>query len=121
MATEPEPEAPEGAPKKPRKKRRALRIGLTILAMPLVLTGLGVGYLHTDAGKTRVRHAIEERLNERVNGKVEVGTVDYALFGDVKAGDIHVKDDAGVEAAALASLTVTPSWSDLLGGRIVLE
>lgn len=121
MADPPPQEPALGPSKKPRKKRRALRIGLSILAVPFGLTALGLGYLHTGAGKTRVRHAIEERLGERVNGKVEVGSVDYTLFGEVKAGDIHVKDEAGGEAAALASIAVSPSWSDLIGGRIVLD
>ena len=103
------------------KKRWALRIVSGILATPIVLAGLGVGYLHSSAGKARVKAVIVQRLGDRVDGQVEVGVVDYSLFGDVKLGDVHVKDKAGVEAVALTSLTVSPSWSDLVGGRIVLD
>ena len=115
------PARPTPAAAKPAKKRRALRILGVVLATPLVLGGLGVGYLHSGAGKARVKAVLEQRLRERVDGTVDVGVVDYALFGEVKLGDVHVKDNAGVEAVALTSLTVTPSWSDLFGGRIILE
>ncbi len=121
MSTEPKPAENVGPPKKRTWRRRALRIGGTIFGVPLLLVGLGVGYLHTGAGKAKIKGVIVEKLHERVNGTVEVGVVDYALFGDVKLGDVHIKDEAGVEAIGLSSLTVVPSWSDLLHGNIVID
>jgi hypothetical protein len=120
MSTDPKPAEPTPPPKKPTWKRRALRIGGTIVGVPLLLVGLGVGYLHTDAGKAKIKGVIVDKLHERVNGSVEVGVVDYALFGDVKLGDVHLKDEAGVEAIGLSSLTVSPSWGDLVRGDLVI-
>lgn len=116
MSTEPKP-----APARPRKKRRALRIALYVLGTPLVLAGLLLAYLHTGSGKARVRAAVLDRLRERAAGQVDLGVVDYAIFGEVKLADLRVRDPQGNEAVALASLTVRPSWSDLLRGRVVLS
>lgn len=120
MSSDPDPAPPPPATR-PRKKRRALRIALYVLGTPLVLAGLLVAFLHTGPGKARVRAAVLARLSERVDGQVELGVVDYAIFGEVKLGDVHVKDAQGTEAVALSSLTVRPSWSDLLRGDIVIE
>ncbi|MFO0591636.1 MAG: translocation/assembly module TamB domain-containing protein [Polyangiaceae bacterium] len=115
--------SPEAAapPKKPTKKRRALKIGGTILGIPLLLATLGVGYLHTGPGKAKIKGIVVDKLKERVNGSVEVGVVDYALFGDVKLGDVHLKDEAGVEGVGLSSLTISPSWGNLLHGNLVID
>lgn len=121
MPPEPEPPPPPAAPAPPKKKRRVLRIALYVLGIPLVLASLVVAYLHTGAGKARVRGAVRERLQERTFGQVELGVVDYALFGEVKLGDLHLKDPQGTEVVALSSLTVQPSWGDLLRGRIVIS
>ncbi|MBK8258973.1 MAG: hypothetical protein IPK82_40725 [Polyangiaceae bacterium] len=117
-------DTPEGsvsppAPKK--KKRRALKIAAYMLGVPLLLVALVVGYLHTDAGKTRIKGVIVKRLADRVDGQVEVGTVDYALFGQIQLGELHLKDPQGVEAIGLTSLVVKPSWGDLLRGNLVLN
>lgn len=112
---------PPAASPKPKKKRRALRIALYVLGTPLVLVTLLVAYLHTSSGKARVKAAIVERLRERVNGQVELGTVDYALFGDVRVGELHLKDEGGAPAVSLTSLSVSPSWGDLLRGRLVVS
>lgn len=121
MSSDPKQAEPTATPKKRTWKRRALRVGGTILGVPLLLVGLGVGYLHTGAGKAKIKGVLVEKLHERVNGTVEVGVVDYSLFGDVKLGDVHIKDEAGVEAVGLSSLTVSPSWGDLVRGDLVID
>lgn len=120
MPRDPGPATPSAA-KAPRKKRRALRVAGWVLGTPLVLAGLVLAYLHTGAGKARVRGLVLERLRERVDGQVEVGAVDYALLGDVRLAEVHLRDPQGVEAVALGSLTVRPSWGDLLRGRLVID
>ncbi|MEZ4300043.1 MAG: hypothetical protein R3B70_34160, partial [Polyangiaceae bacterium] len=126
MPNETDPQPNEASPRpaaspRPKKRRRVLRIAAYVLATPLVLALLLIAYLHTSGGKARVRGLIVQRLGERVDGKVEVGGVDYALFGEVKVEGVRLLDPAGAEALSVGSLTVRPSWSDVLGGNIVLD
>ena len=62
----PLPQAP------PRPNRPRIRL----------LVGLGVGYLHTGAGKAKIKGVLVEKLHERVNGTVDVGEA-------VRRGELH--------------------------------
>ena len=103
--------------KAPKKKRswpvRILR-GLLYLSLFVVLLVAGaVGYLHSDSGKERVRALIVKRLGERVNGSVELESIDYALGGAIELRGLHIKDPAGDDAIALDSVRLAPRWGAL--------
>ena len=110
---------------KPKKRRsltiRVLRVLAVITFLPLVLIGLVVGYLHTSNGKARVRALIVSKLGPKVDGTVELGDLDYSIGGSIHVGGLKLKDTSGDTGVALDSLTITPSWSDLLHGRAVIS
>lgn len=94
---------------------------LYVLGAPLVLAALAIAVLHTGWGKGRVRALVLERLGERVNGQVGLGGVDYTLFGEARIEGLVLRDPEGVEAVAVSSLTVRPSWGDLARGHLVVD
>ena len=101
--------------------RRLLK-GLGIaLAIPVGLVVVAVLLLHTDFVQNKIREKVVERVGERVNGSFEIGSLHFALFGDIGLGDVHIKSEEGREVIALASLEVQPDWSRLLGGEIAIE
>lgn len=117
---------PPPAPgKKPKKKRslpfRIFRVFAIILAIPIVLIGLAIGWIHTSWGQNWLRHTIEKRLGAKVKGTLEVGELEFALFGDVHLGKVKITDQNGVEALALGSLDASLSWGDLVKGKIIVD
>lgn len=113
-----EPVAPK--PKKPLW-RRILKWFFVTVGILLLLVLLFVGFLHTGPGKSLVKGIVEDKLNERVNGKVTLGELDYALFGDLGIKELVFQDADGKQVLRLGALDVAPSWGDLLGGNIVVE
>ncbi|HTJ85255.1 MAG TPA: hypothetical protein VL400_26240, partial [Polyangiaceae bacterium] len=140
-ATKPESERAEGEappergderdpPAQPQKKAKVKRklwvrvlrgFGFGVLGL-VVLVGGVVVYFHTDSGKERVRALVEKKLGAKVRGSTKVGKLDYALGGKLELGDVHLSDDQGREVIGLGSLTVAPSWGELLrGDGVVLD
>lgn len=117
---------PEGAETKPAKKkpkkrslaRRILRVGLILLLVPVVLVAGALLYLTSSAGKARVKGIIVEKVGAKMNGSIAVGELDYGLGGDIKLGGVKLSDAQGAEVVSLQALVVSPSWNDLVRGRI---
>lgn len=111
------------AKKKRSWPRRILRAALFVLLVPIVLVLLVVGYLHTGSGKERVRALVESRIGAKMNGgEVKIGSLDFALFGDLTLGDVTIVDATGRKAISLDRLRVKPKWGELGGkGPIPLE
>lgn len=117
-------ESPAPAPPRKRTKprwRRVLRVTLIVLAIPLALVVVLIAALHTGPGREFVRGKIEARLASRVEGTVELGQLDYALFGAVTMGGLRIRDAGGAEVIALESLTIAPDWRSLLGDEPALD
>jgi hypothetical protein len=122
----PAPPGEPTSPAPPRKRakplwRRILRVVLIVLAVPLVLVVVLVAALHTGPGRAFVRGKIEARLASRVEGTVELGQLDYSLFGAITIGGLRIRDASGAEVIALESLTIAPDWRSLLGDEPALD
>ncbi|NUP05724.1 MAG: hypothetical protein HOW73_06650 [Polyangiaceae bacterium] len=121
-----QPAAPKKA-KAPKKKRplwwRIVRIPIWIVGITLLLALLGVGggafYLTTDSGKERVRTLARERLQKRVNGTVEIESIDYELLGEIRLKGLTIKDEKGADAIALEELKIAPGWREIVGGEVI--
>lgn len=112
-------------PPAPKAKKalgwRILKWFLVTVAALVLLALIGVGFLHTGPGKSLVRGFIEGKLNDRVNGTVTLGAIDYALFGDLGVSELVFKDAEGKQVLRLGSLEIAPSWGDLFGGSVVID
>jgi hypothetical protein len=114
----------KAAPKKPRSRLARVVRGVlfTLLTLVLLVVALVAGalfYLTTDSGKERVRALVERRLQERINGKVTLGSLDYELLGEVRLGALVIVDEDGKDAVTLEQLRVAPAWRELAGGEVI--
>ena len=114
----------KAAPKKPRSRLARVVRGVlfTLLTLVLLIVALVAGalfYLTTDSGKERVRALVERRLQERINGKVTLGSLDYELLGEVRLGALVIVDEDGKDAVTLEQLRVAPAWRELAGGEVI--
>ncbi len=78
-------------------------------------------YLTTSSGKARVRAFLVAKLGEKVDGKVEIAELDYSLAGGIHVGGLKLIDRNGDPGVALDSLTIEPSWDDLVHGRVIIK
>lgn len=109
--------------KSPKKSLgfRIFRAIAIIVAVPIVLVGLAIGFLHTGPGQSLILKRVFSRVQERVNGKAEIGSLEIALFGDLALRDVVVSSEDGERVAELETLEVTPNWWSLLSGNPILE
>ncbi len=102
--------------------RRLARWALRLVLALLGLVALGLVILHTRPIKERLRHRIEERLGQRINGSAELAELDYLLFfGDVRLRGLKLKDDKGEAPIVVGELRIAPDWGAILHGEIVLD
>jgi hypothetical protein len=115
----------EGKAKRSKPKRsplrRVLRVLAIVIAVPIVLLALAVGALHLDVTQRRVKARVEQRVNERLHGKLTIGALHLSLFGDIVVRDVTLDDPEGKRVVTLSTFSVTPNWSDLLGGVLAVD
>ncbi len=104
-----------------KTRRLVLRVLGLIALVPVVLVALVLGFLHTGPGQDLVRNKIVERVAGRMNGSIEVGTFEFALFGDLALGDVVLSDENGKAVVTLGKLAVSPDWGSLLEGNPVIN
>ncbi len=118
--SEPPPQEPRAKRKRPLWLRIAKVLVLSVAAV-LGLLALVVVFLHSGPGQRLVRDKLVERVAGRLNGSLQLGQLEFVLFGDVALRDVRLLDEAGRQVVSLQSLHVTPAWSRLLGGEIALH
>lgn len=93
------------------------KTGLLILAVVFLV---GTSLFQFAAAK--VRQAAEQsllvRINEAVNGKVIVGSIDLSIVGSVEANDVQLLDAAGKLLAKSKRIQINYNWNDLLKGQL---
>ncbi|MFO0661145.1 MAG: hypothetical protein U0165_15130 [Polyangiaceae bacterium] len=75
-----------------------------------------IGVLHTRWGQEQVRVTLEKRVTSRMNGSLSIGTLSFALFGDIRVGHVVLRDASNAEAIAIDSVWIKPSWRELIQG-----
>ncbi len=127
MASDERGQSREGKTSRKRSKHqrslaaRILRVVGFVLAVPLVLVALLLGFLHSGPGQRLLRDRVVSRVAERLNGTITVGALDLTLFGELALRDVSISDDEGTEVVSLTTLEVLPRWSTLLGDAPVIE
>jgi hypothetical protein len=102
--------------------RRIARIAAIALASIVALAVIGLVFLQTSWGKSFVRGRIEQKLAAKINGSVRVGSIDYSfLFGEIRIGNVQIRDAAGQPAIAVGSIAVELDRTSLIGGSPVID
>src|SRR3954447_15020977 len=110
--------APPGvAPKPPPKPKRRRRWPYVIGSLLLLLVLL-VLLAPTIAGTSPVRSIIVGQVNQRLNGKVEIGELSLGWMSSVKVGGLKVFDSAGSQILELPRLTTELSLLNAVRGKL---
>lgn len=111
----------DGARPRRRRLTRAFRaVGIALAGLVALIVAL-LGFVHTERGQELLRSRVEQRLSERVDGRVKLGRLRLALLGSIELGGLSISDAAGKPVIELDTLSVTPSWRELSGGHIVIR
>ena len=111
-------------PTQPRKKsllRRFLKYALYTFLGLLILVGLAIALLHTSPGQDFITGVVEDKLGQKVNGKVTIDAVEFALFGDIALRGLTIQDESGADAIGLDDLEVALDWGSLFDDEIVID
>ncbi|MEE9133000.1 MAG: translocation/assembly module TamB domain-containing protein [Gemmatimonadota bacterium] len=103
-------------------KERLIGIPLAIVGAVLLLAmSAGMGLTRTDWGRERVRSYALQKLNNAIQGRVEI---DAVLEGDllrmVRMAGVRIYEPDGSEFARIDTVTVHYRWSAFLLGNITL-
>jgi hypothetical protein len=96
--------------------RRALRwvrrLVLGVLALTIVVVGLGLILVHTDWGREQIRRKVEASLQGTFPGGVKIGRLDGSVFGELVIRDVEIASLDGKPAITVktvrAELAVWP-------------
>src|SRR4051794_7812912 len=106
--------APAAAPAKPPKRRR---IWTKVLGVILLLLILAVVFAPTIAGTAPVRSLILGKVNNNLNGRVQVADWSLGWTGGVRLNDLKVFDAANREILSVGRLTTDLSLLDVVRGN----
>jgi hypothetical protein len=116
-------DANHSEPEKPRRSRvrRVLRTGAIVVAALFGLLTLAIALLHSGPGQRWLTEKVRGALAQRIDGRVELASVEAKLFGVVAVRGLVLSDASGAEVVALDELVVRPSFGDLVRGRVVID
>lgn len=60
-------------------------------------------------------------MNESINGRVEVATIDFSVMGTAVLNKVVLYNKAGAQAASSDEIGITYKFDDLLGGRFGID
>jgi hypothetical protein len=104
-----------------RRQRIAVRAGIVFGSIALVLMLALLVLTSTDWGRERVRGFVEVRLNESLDGHVEIGRLEGRLLHKWRMVDVSITDLEGRPFIAADTLATRFSLRGLLRQRIVLQ
>ena len=108
--------APVPPPKAVRKKRWGRRIAIGFLLILVLIGGL-ILLAPTIAGTGPVRRAVLGKLNEKLNGSIEIQNWSLGWTGGLRVDGIKIFDDRKAEILSVAHLRTELSLLDAMRGR----
>ncbi len=115
MRTENNPSNPAASAK--RSKFKAIKWLLIATAAIIVLIFVAVPlYLSSESGKSMV----VGRINEAVEGKVEMESLSMGWFKGVRLKDLSFADDKGTTVVSVKEISTKPRYGSLLFGSVAL-
>ena len=112
----PESSAPVSPPKPVRKKRWGRKIVIGFLLILVLIGGL-ILLAPTIAGTGPVRRAVVGKLNEKLNGSIEIQNWSLGWTGGLRVDGIKIFDDRKSEILSVAHLRTELSLLDAIRGR----
>lgn len=94
--------------------RIALQVVVGTICFVLVATAAFLVYLTTDAGKERARALVEARLRKQLPGEVQLGALDYELFGAVRLKGLRIRGLGRIDTLVVDELEGSADWLELL-------
>jgi hypothetical protein len=111
---------PTPAATEPVKKKRRVPLWLKIVGVLVLLLALLVLFIPTIASTGPVRSFAVGKINENLNGRVEIADWSLGWLSGAKIKGVHVRDASGVDILQLTSLTSELSVLDIVRGNYSL-
>ena len=109
---------PAGTAKPPAAKKKRRRRWPYVLLAVVLLIGLLVVFAPTLAGTGPGRSIIVSQVNQRINGRVDIGELSLGWMSPVRVGGLKVFDSAGSQILEVPRLTTELSLLDAIRGKL---
>ena len=100
-----------------KKKHKIILAGLATL---LVLAGIA-WKLAAPRVLAGVQDLLLKQVNSSINGRLEIGSLDFSVLGSAVLKQVVLYDKAGSRIASGGQINVSYQFDDLLGGRFGLD
>ena len=100
--------------------KKAHKMILAGLAALLILTGIA-WKLAAPRVLAGVQDLLLKQVNSSINGRLEIGSLDFSVLGSAVLKQVVLYDKAGARIATGGQISVSYQFDDLLGGRFGLD
>ena len=100
-----------------KKSHKMILAGLAAL---LVITGIA-WKLAAPRVLAGVQDLLLKQVNSSINGRLEIGSLDFSVLGSAVLKQVVLYDKAGSRIASGGQINVSYQFDDLLGGRFGLD
>ena len=100
--------------------KKAHKMILAGLAALLILTGIA-WKLAAPRVLAGVQDLLLKQVNSSINGRLEIGSLDFSVLGSAVLKQVVLYDKAGARIATGGQISVSYQFNDLLGGRFGLD
>lgn len=99
---------------------KTVKIVLAGLAILLVVAG-AAWKMAAPRVLAGVQGLLLSQVNSSINGRIEIGTIDFSAFGAAVIKDVKLYDAGNARIAAGEEIRVSYRWADLIGGKFGLD
>src|SRR4030042_336459 len=99
------------------KKKVLFRLLIVVCVLFLIIFFAIPLYLSSDSGK----NLILGKINDSIDGKVEVDSFSMGWFAGVKADNLNFTDNEGLMKLTAEQIAARPKYLSLLGGNVIID
>ena len=97
-------------------------VKMILIGIVAVLVLLGIGWkVLAPRVLAGVKGLLISQVNESINGRVEVATIDFSVMGTAVLNKVVLYNKAGAQVASSDEIGITYKFDDLLGGRFGID
>ncbi|MFW5966042.1 MAG: translocation/assembly module TamB domain-containing protein [Persicimonas sp.] len=101
-------------------KRLGIALAI-VIALVVLLVGLGLLFLQTQTGKDALRDRVHGALEESLAGEVDIGRIEGGLVTSMTLHDVRVYDERGNLAAHIPVVRADYAPTRLVGGELRVD